>query len=483
MSLYGIPLYICRAFCMWGIARGRMELASRKIERSATGVGELDAVLGGGLPRGSLILLSGNAGSGKTILSTQFLHSGATKYGEKGIYVSFAENRADYFRNMLGLGMDMQSLEEKGLFKFLDIPTMTEYGMKDALEMIMEELGKLGAKRLVVDPASVILQDLGPAKARRLLHTLFGKVVKSMGITTLILGEMPFGESKSGFGVEEFIADGVIFLKASEPGLVEKRTLNIAKMRGVALGRSTFEYLIDEQYNGLSLIVLPAKPQITAASNERLSSGVEGLDRMLHGGVYKDSITLVEGAAGIGKTTLCLQFLASTAEKGHRSLFISFEEPIGQIRWMLEGFGIDYERLGDKFRIETYVPEALTPLQYYKLLRNLLEEYKPSILAMDTITAMRHTLTQSDFVSFMRYLQLLCKEKQLTVFLTSTMGTLVITRTSEISTLADNILIMRYRELENKISREILVMKTRRSRHEKQVMPFEITDKGMVVQA
>jgi circadian clock protein KaiC len=452
-------------------------------ERSSTGVSELDAVLGGGLPRGSLVLLSGNAGSGKTILSTQFLHNGATKHGEKGIYVSFAENRADYFRNMLGLGMDMQRLEEKGLFKFMDFATMDETGMRKAVQMMIEEIDKLGAKRLVVDPISAILQTLGPAETRKLLHTLFGKAVKTMGVTTIIIGEIPFGESKSGFGVEEFIADGVIFLKSSEPGLTEKRTLNIAKIRGVALDRSAFEYLIDERHNGLSIIVLPAKPQIMVASKERLSSGVEGLDRMLHGDVYRDSITLVEGMAGIGKTTLCLHFMVAAAKKGERSLFISFEEPIGQIRRMLEGFGIDYKRLGDKFRIEAYVPEALTPLHYYKLLRDLFEEYKPNVLAMDTVTAMRHTLPEEDFISFMRYLQLLCKEKQLTVFLTSSMGTLVMTRTSEISTLADNIFLIRYRELENKTAREILVMKMRGSPHETQVMPFKITDKGIVLQA
>ena len=411
------------------------------------------------------------------------MHNGATKCGEKGIYVSFAENRADYFRNMLGLGMDMQSLEKKGLFKFLDIPTMTEAGMKNALEMIMEEVGKLGAKRLVVDPAVVILQDLGPAKARRLLHTLFGKVVKSMGITTIIVGEIPFGESKSGFGVEEFIADGVIFLKSSEPGRPEKRELTIAKMRGVALGRSTFEYLIDEHYNGLALIAFPMRLGTEVASRERIGSGVESLDAMLHGGVYRDSITLVEGMAGIGKTTLCLHFLVAAAKKGERSLFISFEEPIGQIRRTLKGFDIDYERLGDKFRIESYVPEALTPLHYYKLLRNLFEEHKPNVLAIDTITAMQHTLTERDFVALMRYLQLLCKEKQLTVFAASVLGTLAATKESAASTLADNILIMRYHELKDRMTREIAVIKTRGSPHEKRVMPFEITDKGIVVQA
>ena len=97
-------------------------------DRVSTGIEKFDSQLGGGFLRGSLILLSGNAGTGKTILSTQFLHNGATKHGEKGIYVSFAENRADYCRNMLGLGMDMQSLEEKGLFKFLDFPTLAEVG-------------------------------------------------------------------------------------------------------------------------------------------------------------------------------------------------------------------------------------------------------------------------------------------------------------------------------------------------------------------
>lgn len=377
----------------------------------------------------------------------------------------------------------MQRLEEKGLFKFLDFPTMEEAGMRDASAMMMKEVGKLGAKRLVVDSVSAFLQELGQAETRRLLHLLFGKIVKNMGVTAIIIGEMPLGESKSGFGVEEFVAVGIILLRSSGQGIVEKRVLNVVKMRGVALGRSTFEYLIDELYNGLGIIVLPSKAEIMIASEERLSSGIEGLDRMLHGGMYKSSITLVEGMAGIGKTTLCLQFLVSAARKGERSLFMSFEEPVGKIRRTLKGFGIDYERLGDRFRVAAFVPEALTPLHYYKLLKDILEEYKPSVLAIDTVTAMEHTLRGEDFMSFMRYLQLLCKEKQLTAFLTSTMGTLVMAKESGVSTLADNIFVMRYRELENKMEREIFVMKTRGSPHEKRVVPFEITGKGMVVQA
>src|SRR4030043_211599 len=93
----------------------RSSLSEKPTEpkKSPGGIFELDEILGGGFPARSLILLTGNAGSGKTILSTQFLYNGAVKCGEKGVYVSFAENRDDYHRNMLSLGMDMRSLRSE----------------------------------------------------------------------------------------------------------------------------------------------------------------------------------------------------------------------------------------------------------------------------------------------------------------------------------------------------------------------------------
>jgi circadian clock protein KaiC len=455
---------------------------SIEAERVSTGIAELDSILSGGLPSGSMILLSGNPGTGKTILATQFLYSGAAKHGEKVVYVSFAEKREDYLRNMLTLGMDIKALEQKGLFSFLDFMVMDETGAKDAVQMMMEEIGKTGAKRVVVDSVSVILQSLGQAETRKFLHGLFGRIVKGMGVTTLLIGEIPFGELKTGFGVEEFVADGVIFLKKTKFGSTEMTTLEIAKMRGVSLPRSSFEYLIDERFGGLGLIVFPVRADFPG-SRERLPSGVEGLDRMLNGGVYRRSVTLVEGASGIGKTTLCLHFLATSAQKGEKAMLISFEEPTGQTMKMLEDYGIDYKRLGDRFNIQSYVPEALTALHYYKLLRDILELQKPTILAFDSLTAIQNTFTQEGFVQFMRYVQLLCKEKALTVFLTSSTGRAEAAELPGVSILCDNILMMRYYELKERMAREIMVIKTRGSVHEKRVIPFEITEKGMVVHA
>jgi circadian clock protein KaiC len=430
-----------------------------------------------------MILLSGNPGTGKTILATQFLYNGAAKHDEKVVYVSFAETREDYFSNMLTLGMDMKALEQKGLFTFLDFMTMDETGTKDAVQMMMEEISKTGAKRVVVDSISVILQSISQAETRKFLHGLFGRIVKGMGVTTLLLGEIPFGEVKTGFGVEEFVADGVIFLKTVKSGISEKRVLEIAKMRGIFLPRKSSEYIIHERYGGLGFIVLPTTAGIEVASRERLSTGVEGLDRMLNGGVYRRSVTLIEGASGIGKTTLCLHFLLTNAQKGEKAMLISFEEPASQTLRMLEDYGMDYKRLGEGLKIQSYVPEAMTPLQYYMLLRDVFETEKPTLLALDSISAIQHTFAREDFLEFMRYLQLLGKEKTMTVFLTSSTGTLQATQESGVSTLCDNILLMRYYELKDRMAREIMVVKTRGSQHEKRVMSFEITGKGIVVQS
>jgi circadian clock protein KaiC len=312
---------------------------------------------------------------------------------------------------------------------------------------------------------------------------VFGKMVKNQGITTIVIGEIPYGDSRTGFGMEEFVADGVIILRHVRAAALEKRVLDIVKMRGVPVERSVFEYVIDTRYGGIGIIRLPTRPVIGIAPSERMTTGILGLDKMVAGGFYRGSVTLIAGASGIGKTTLCLQLLVANAKNGEKTLYFSFEEPVGQIMRTLKNYGLDTEKLSDKLVIESYVPEALTPLHYYTLLRDHVETYQPTILALDTLTAVQRTLSEEDFITFVRYLQLLCKEKSLTAIITTASRTAAEATASGISTLADNIVLMRFNEVEKIMTREMMVLKARGTAHDREVKLFEIGDRGIVLSA
>jgi circadian clock protein KaiC len=252
-------------------------------------------------------------------------------------------------------------------------------------------------------------------------------------------------------------------------------------MRGIPVERSVFEYVIDKRYGGLGIIMLPTKAAIGLTPTEKLTIGITGFDEMVTGGIYRGSVTLIAGASGTGKTTACLQLLIANAKNGEKALYLSFEEPVGQVMRTLKNYSLDYEKLSDKFAIESYVPEALTPLHYYTLIRNHVENFKPTVLALDTLTAVQRTLSEDDFITFVRYLQLICKERTLTAIITSASRTMAEATASGISTLADNIILMRYNEVEKTMTREIVILKTRGTAHERKVRPFEIGDRGILL--
>jgi circadian clock protein KaiC len=125
-------------------------------DRVASGIDGLDELLGGGFPRGGLIVLAGNPGTGKTIFSAQFLYRGAVDHGECGIYVSFAEDKDQFYGNMKALGLDFERLEREGQFSFLDMLTVREAGISSILELIIGKVAETGAKRLVIDSFSAM---------------------------------------------------------------------------------------------------------------------------------------------------------------------------------------------------------------------------------------------------------------------------------------------------------------------------------------
>jgi len=191
-------------------------------------------MLEGGIPAGSLITLAGRPGTGKTIFGSQYLYTGVVEHKQPGMYVSMLEGRKAYLRNMSRLGLDFEPLEKKGLFRFLEMPTLAPEALPAILEEIVRNVEKYGIVRLVIDSYTAMAQAFEKQGDLRVFtHTLLGRIVGSTGCTTLLIAEKSLGDSQIGYGVEEFIADGVIhFFLVPVAGDARIRYLEITKMRG-----------------------------------------------------------------------------------------------------------------------------------------------------------------------------------------------------------------------------------------------------------
>jgi len=221
-------------------------------------------------------------------------------YGERGVYVSFAEEKGQFYHNMKGLGLDFERLEREGLFSFLDMLTVKEEGVSTILELIISKALELGAKRLVIDSFSAMAQAFRePHDARIVLHTILGRLVRSIGCTTILIVEVPHGVSKIGLGVEEFVADGIIVLKKRLFDGRPLRELEILKMRGVPTPEAQAVFTL----RGGLKVFSPFKPKAVEVprrfkprpdSEERFSTGSPDLDELLGGGYPRGSLALIE---------------------------------------------------------------------------------------------------------------------------------------------------------------------------------------------
>ncbi|MEM3589461.1 MAG: ATPase domain-containing protein [Candidatus Bathyarchaeia archaeon] len=270
------------------------------IERVKTGVDGLDEVIGGGFPRGSLILLAGEPGTGKTAFSVNFIAKGAVS-GEPGVYAGFAEEKEALMECLGGhLAADLRGLEAEGKAKFLDFTAMREEGTSAILERILDEVERIGAKRLAIDSFSAMAQAFRDRmEVKMVAQTVLGRIVRRMGCTTIMVEEVPIGESGVGFGVEEFVADGIMRLRAGEVDGRLLRDLELVKLRGTELIERRLAFTLKGGFRAFT----PFKPKPIEERRRfepipdplgRFSTGSEDLDAMLDGGVPQGSIMLFE---------------------------------------------------------------------------------------------------------------------------------------------------------------------------------------------
>jgi circadian clock protein KaiC len=204
----------------------------KMVQRIPTGIPNLDHLIEGGFPKGSLILLAGYPGTGKTILAQQFIYQGVSENKSKGIYVCFTETKRRLLANTLRLGWDFEHLEEEKLLHVLDLPVVRETGLKANMSVIIENINAINANRLVIDSFNALTMSFKETTDLRIFLHLLYKLLQTIHCTTILVWERPWGSEFIGNGIIEFIADGIVLLETYfDHAGVLRRTMRILKMR------------------------------------------------------------------------------------------------------------------------------------------------------------------------------------------------------------------------------------------------------------
>ncbi len=461
------------------------------LQKSPTGIKGLDEITGGGLPQGRPTLVCGGTGCGKTLLAMEFLVRGATEYGEPGVYMSFEEKSEELAKNFASLGFDLTDLvSRKKLaldYVHIERSEIEETGDYD-LEGLFIRLGyaidTIGAKRVVLDTIETLFSGFtNDVILRAELRRLFS-YLKNKGVTAVITGEQGEGDLTR-FGLEEYVADCVIFLSHKVAEQIATRRLRIVKYRGSAHGTNEYPFLIDEQ--GFSVMPISSLGLDHAAFNERVSTGIPRLDTMLGGkGYYRGSSILISGTAGTGKSSMAAHFVDAACRRGERCLYFAFEESRNQIIRNMHSIGIDLEQWVNKGLLEfrNSRPSLYGLEMHLVTMHKTIEGFKPAIVVVDPISNLVASASEMEVKSMLSRLIDFLKMKGITAFcndLTAVGGSLERTEVG-ISSLMDTWLLLQVKEESGERNRCLSILKSRGMEHSNQVREFLLTDNGAQLQ-
>ncbi|MCF8268274.1 MAG: circadian clock protein KaiC [Ignavibacteriales bacterium] len=462
-----------------------------QVNKLVTGIPGFDHISQGGLPMNRTTLLSGTAGSAKTVFASQFLAEGIIRFSQPGVFVTFEESVADIRANMSGFGWDISQWEKDQKWLFVDaapqpsesLLIIGEYDLGALLARIENAVKKSGAKRLVMDSLGAIFTQLtDTAIIRRELFRI-AYALKKMGITALMTSERieEYGDIAR-YGVEEFVADNVIILRNILEEEKRRRTIEILKFRGTNHKKGEYPFTISD--TGIIAIPLSAIELKQHSSDIRITSGSEELDKICSGGFFRDSVILVSGATGTGKTLMATEFMKGGVTNDERSLLFAFEESREQLFRNASGWGIDFEKFerNGKLKVVCEYPEVAGLDDHLIMMKRIIEEFKPNRVAIDSLSALERISTIKGFREFIIALTSFIKHQEIAGLFTATTSSLMggssITE-GHISTITDSIILLRYVELLGEMKRGITVLKMRGSKHDKDIRELTIDYAGM----
>jgi circadian clock protein KaiC len=466
----------------------RVDAASELMPQLSTGVASLDKLMGGGIPEQSVTVLTGSPGTGKTVLAMQMMFHQA-RLGKRCIYfTTLSEPPLKVIRYMRLFSFFDESLVDD-LVSFVDLGTpLLNQGAEGAVAVVQEHLESEEPDFVVFDSFKAIHDLIGPdvAASRRVAYEL-SVMLAGWGTTTLLLGE--YTDADVTLLPEFAIADGIVQVSNQPHGLTRLRELEVQKLRGAdyTAGRHFFEIHPD------GVAFYPRMRGLTESSLDvwsptKVPTGVPGLDELCRGGLPSGSTTLIEGCSGTGKSTIAMRFLVEGAERGEPGVHFGLEERPAQIRGVSSRFGWD---------LAAFEAQALLTLSYTSPVElnadrflgealHLIRQMGAKRVVLDSTSALAMGLeTSGRFRELFYALATHLREEGVTALLTAEipelLGSAQLTGRA-VSSIADNVILLRYVELAGRLDRAISVLKMRGSEHGTELRRMSIGATGPSVE-
>ncbi len=229
------------------------------------GIKELDKLYSRAFSPGSLMVIAGHPGAGKTTFAITVCYNNSLR-GYRCLYITLQEDKDKLYKNMKRLGMDLEVIEQKGLFNYVKLPITL------SIEDIVREIGKLihegKYKVIIIDSINSLMQGIKNDELKRAwLQNFFYELPRLVNGLLILVAELPFGEEKLGLGAIEFVADGIFILKHKvERGLL-MRTLEIRKLRGSPIYVAEIPFTIREE-KGLEVYTPPILEKLPREGKE-----------------------------------------------------------------------------------------------------------------------------------------------------------------------------------------------------------------------
>ncbi len=454
------------------------------------GIAGLDAVLAGGLPRDRLYLIEGMPGTGKTTLALQFLLEGR-RLGEAGMYITLSET-ADELRGAAashGWSLDelciVELVPDAGLDTDQEQTLIhpAEFELGETIGRIIERFEQERPARLVIDSLSELrLLAQTTLRYRRQVLALKRRFARRR-CTVLLLEDQP-AEPRA-LQLHSIVHGVVTLVLSSNSYGAERRSLNVAKIRGVRFRGGHHDYSIETG----GLVVYPrlvnTEHRIEALP-AAVGSGIPELDALLGGGLVPGTNTLVMGPTGTGKTSTATRCVLAPRPPGERAANLKVGEELGTFFTRSAGLGMDLRAYLDTGQLQTrqIEPAELSPGEFVHHVRRAIEVDGVRVILIDSLNGYLHAMPNERYLVLQMHelLSYLSQKGVVTLLILGQHGLVGDVRSDvDLSYLSDTIILMRFFEAAGSVRRGLSVVKTRTSDHEPTIREFKLAPSGLSI--